>query len=162
MIPILFFGSPLCMDFYFFYTSLIQRSELYTQSPRVNIMSMYESEPAGGALIWNSDRFSLKFSFQLDVLHVNRCGLPAVNAKIDTTRISDGEAWRDTSELCRALLLQPLSLTWMAAIQSSWRGTSVPLPFYVLWNWSVTLNCVSFCNPQFGNHCIRCLTVSAY
>ena len=35
---------------------------------------------------------------------------------------------RSADRRCRALLVQLLSLTWMAAIQSSWYSTSIPCP----------------------------------
>ena len=90
---------------------------------QVNKTSMHEA--ASGALFWNLAGFSVIFAsdFLPTGYAVKWCGLSA--AERQNRRVSQVE---------KRGRVRLLSLNWMATP-----------PFCVLWDWSVTLQCVTFC-----------------
>lgn len=101
---------------------------VYAQSPRVNVMWMYEFEPAGGALFRNLSGFSLPFSCltscQLDVLCVKWCSLPAAKCQNSLCAY----LWRRNADACF-----PCNCShWL-----EWWCFKVALLFRVLWDLSL-------------------------
>ena len=74
------------------------------------------------------------------VLCVNWCGLPVARCQNRLNAyLTVEQRWRLLLGLCRALLVQLLSVTWMAVIQCGWCGAAVPWRLSILWDLNLSV-----------------------